>query len=51
MMNKLDQAELLINKFKDILSEYKKGKCTDKLRSMTVAESPCFRKDVASELN
>jgi TnpA family transposase len=38
MMNKLDQAELLINKFKDILSEYNKGKCTDKLKSMTVAE-------------
>ncbi|MDB6096491.1 MAG: transposase, TnpA family [Francisellaceae bacterium] len=38
MMNKLDQAELLINKFKDILYDYKKGKCTEKLKTMTVSE-------------
>lgn len=38
MMNKLDQAELLINKFKDILSDYKQAKSTAKLQSMSAIE-------------
>lgn len=38
ILTKLDQAELLVNTFKDVLHEYKKDKSTAKLKSMTVLE-------------
>ncbi len=37
-ITKLEYAELLINKFKDVLSEYKKNKSVAKLKSMSVSE-------------
>jgi len=38
ILTKLDQAEMLVNTFKDVLSEYKKNKSTAKLKSMTPVE-------------
>lgn len=38
ILTKLDHAELLIHKFKDILSDYQNSKSTDKLKSMSALE-------------